>query len=345
MSGPRSLPIQEWPQADREAWQGACRPGSRFVPGGPASRLAEVSRTDYANRYGAFLGFLKRTGRLDIRAAAGIQVDPPNVEAYIADIQARVSAVTVNNAVSKLRRSASLIAPFLEFRWLNEIEEDLRLVAVPRSKFGRFVMTDRLVEAGLTLIIQANSSATSDHKCAEGVRNGLMIALLALCPIRLKNFAALEIGQTIRDIDGSWWIVLPARSTKSGRADERRLPSFMKSYIDDYLSQSRPALLRSGAPTHAMWLSSVTGAPMRKKSIGVLVSKITLETLGVDVSPHLFRTAAASTAATYGGGGMPHLASALLNHTDPRITEEHYNRATSMSAATTFAQLIRTIRQ
>ena len=144
---------------------------------------------------------------------------------------------------------------------------------------------------------------------------------------------------------GSWWIVLPARSTKSRRADERRLPSFMKSYIDDYLSQSRPALLRSGAPTHAMWLSSVTDAPMRKKSIGVLVSKITLETLGVDVSPHLFRTAAASTAATYGGGGMPHLASALLNHTDPRITEEHYNRATSMNAATTFAQLIRTIRQ
>ena len=29
---------------------------------------------------------------------------------------------------------------------------------------------------------------------------------------------------------------------------------------------------------------------------------------------------------------MPHLASALLNHTDARVTEEHYNRASSVSA-------------
>jgi hypothetical protein len=36
------------------------------------------------------------------------------------------------------------------------------------------------------------------------------------------------------------------------------------------------------------------------ENLGILVSKVTLETLGVDVSPHLFRSAAASTAATYG---------------------------------------------
>jgi hypothetical protein len=35
------------------------------------------------------------------------------------------------------------------------------------------------------------------------------------------------------------------------------------------------------------------------------------------------------------------LASALLNHTDPRVTEQHYNRATSMSAAQAYAALIK----
>jgi integrase len=62
-------------------------------------------------------------------------------------------------------------------------------------------------------------------------------------------------------------------------------------------------------------------------------------TLGVDVSPHLFRTAAASTAAAY-GGNIPHLASAVLGHTDPRVTEEHYNRASSVNGAAVYAQLI-----
>jgi hypothetical protein len=56
---PRSLPVSEWPDGDRGAWEEACRPGSRLKPGGAASHLAPVSRDDFARRYGAFLGFLQ----------------------------------------------------------------------------------------------------------------------------------------------------------------------------------------------------------------------------------------------------------------------------------------------
>jgi integrase len=105
------------------------------------------------------------------------------------------------------------------------------------------------------------------------------------------------------------------------------------------ISQSRPVLFGSRPPTNALWISSTTGKPLTEKNIGTLISKITFETLGVDVSPHLFRTAAASTAAAY-GGKMPHLASALLNHTDPRVTEEHYNRASSVTASKIYAEII-----
>ena len=80
---------------------------------------------------------------------------------------------------------------------------------------------------------------------------------------------------------------------------------------------------------------------MTKKNLGTLISKITLKTLGVDVSPHLFRTAAATTAAAY-GGNTPHLASAVLGHTDPRVTEEHYNRASSVSASKIYAEIVST---
>jgi integrase len=202
-----------------------------------------------------------------------------------------------------------------------------------------FGITGQLVEAGLTLVAEAQEFATTDLARAQGVRNGLMVALLALCPIRLKNFAALEIGQTFKDIHGRWWITLPGNMTKSCRPDERLVPTWLNRYIDVYLNQSRPVLLGSRPPKNALWISSTTSRPMTAKNIGTLISKITLETLGVDLSPHLFRTAAASTAAMY-GGNTPHLASALLNHTDPRVTEEHYNRASSMSAAAAYALII-----
>lgn len=132
---------------------------------------------------------------------------------------------------------------------------------------------------------------------------------------------------------------MPAISTKSRRADERPAPAFLNRYIDTYIKECRPVLLGSRPPTNALWIFSTTGRPMTTKNLGILIAKITLETLGVDVSPHLFRTAAASTAAAY-GGNTPHLASAVLHHADPRVTEEHYNRATSVSAAEVYARII-----
>ena len=70
------------------------------------------------------------------------------------------------------------------------------------------------------------------------------------------------------------------------------------------------------------------------------IKATTLSTVGIDVSPHLFRTCAASTAATYGGDN-PHLGSALLDHTDESVTNTHYNRATSLTAADKLQQVLR----
>jgi hypothetical protein len=66
----------------------------------------------------------------------------------------------------------------------------------------------------------------------------------------------------------------------------------------------------------------------------------TLAAVSVAVSPHLFRTCAASTAAMLGGAN-PYLATALLHHTHPDVTNTHYNRATSLSAAENFRQVVR----
>jgi hypothetical protein len=228
----RSLKVGEWSDADRRAWKDTCRPGSRFKPGGAASYLAQVSRDDYARRYGEFLGFLQRNDRLDREAPAGALVTPSNVEAYITELTGRVRSVTVWNCISKLRRVAKLLAPTADFSWLSEIEKDLALVMEPRSKFDRLVSTRRLLEAGQTLMAEAEAFARNDLARARGVRNGLMVSLLALGLIRLKNFATLEIGHTFKQVQGSWWITLPSIATKSRRPDERRVPAPLNRAID-----------------------------------------------------------------------------------------------------------------
>src|SRR4051812_7869557 len=193
----RSLPLDHWPEADRNGWTAACRPAARLKPGGAAGHLKLVTREDHATHYGCFLHFLQRRGWLKSNEQAAAQVTPHNVEAYIAELKDRVSSVTVHGSICKLRRAAKYISPGLDLSWLAEMGKDLKLVARPRSKFDRIVTCEVLIEAGLTLIAEAGISSTlTELGRARQFRNGLMMAMLALCPVRSKNFAAMEIGRS-----------------------------------------------------------------------------------------------------------------------------------------------------
>jgi integrase len=225
-----------------------------------------------------------------------------------------------------------------DFIWLAEIP----LVARPPSKLDRIVMCGVLVEAGLTLINEAEFSSTLTERArACQVRNGLMVALLALCPIRPKNFGTLEIGRSFVKINGTWWNVLSASETKEKRPDERPINELLTPVIDRYLGQYRPVLARADNSSSALWLCCNIGAPIKdRRSLREVISATKLATVGVAVSPHLIRSCAASTAAIHGGDN-PYLASALLHHTHPNVTNAHYNRATSMTAAKSFRQIVR----
>jgi site-specific recombinase XerD len=134
--------------------------------------------------------------------------------------------------------------------------------------------------------------------------------------------------------------VLAAHETNVGRADERPVDDLLKSAIDRYLDEYRQVLASTENPPSALWLSSNDGMRMSYAGVEQVIKATTAATVGVDVSPHLFRTSAASTSATCGGDNL-HLGSALLNHRHRAVTDEHYNRASSLSAAERLRQVVR----
>jgi site-specific recombinase XerD len=336
----RSLPIEFWPEADRRAWRAACQPSQRLKRGGAGSHMKAITLDDLARRYGYFLDFMSRQGLLDLAKAAGSHVTPKNVDAYLEEITARVGSVTVQGSIYKLRRACALLDPARDLSWLADIEKDLALMMRPRSKANRWVLTEVLVEAGLTLIAEAESSRKmSKLGQARQVRNGLMVAMLAMHPVRLKNFASLEIGRNFIEIKGSWWIVLSASETKEDRPDERRVDDLLQPALDRYLKKHRPVLAGTSPSVAALWLSSNDGNPMTYDGVARAITDTTRSTVGVAVSPHLFRTAIASSAAIHGGVN-PRLASALLHHTDARVTEAHYIRASSLSASASLRNIV-----
>jgi site-specific recombinase XerD len=326
----RSLPVECWPAADRAAWEEACRPSVRLRRGGFASHLKPVVQHDLTKRYGLFLDSVARSSRLDMSAAAGAQVTLPNVQVYVNELKARVGSVTVYGSIQKLRRFVQLIAPARDTSWLVAIERELAAERRPRPKWDRVVYADVLIDAGLTLMTEAEITKRPKLTRARMVRNGLMVAILGYCPIRLKNFADLEIGRSFVNVNGTWWIVLNAAETKEKRPDERPIPEDLTSWIEKYLTVYRPMLARGKAETNALWLA-VDGKPMSYASLAELIPETTRMTVGVSVSPHMFRTAGATTLATR-AGNKPYAGSALLHHRPGPVTQENYNRASCISA-------------
>jgi hypothetical protein len=162
----RSLPIEFWPESDRKAWISASRPSQRLNRGGAGSHLKAITLDDLARRYGYFLDCMNRRELLDPTKAAGAHVVPENVDAYLKELIARVGSVTVQGSIYKLRRACVLIDPARDLSWLADIEKDLALVMRPRSKADRWVLTEVLVEAGLTLIERLKTPA----RCQSSVR-------------------------------------------------------------------------------------------------------------------------------------------------------------------------------
>jgi integrase len=317
----RACPLRDWPIADRQTWERACLAAQRLKPGGTASRMKRSTQTSLERAYGYLLGFCRRNGVLDENTEAGAHVTPEVIAAFVDELCNCVGSVTRATYIEKIRRVATILAPDRDLVWLREIENELRNEARPRQKYHRIVPSHRLLALGLELIKRGETGKHLTNLArARLVRDGLMIALLSLCPIRLRNFAELRVGRQLRRVGDTWWIILTAVETKSGRPDERPVPEILTAHIDSWLGNWRTLFRKSD---DAFW-PSTKGGSLAYTYVGHNITETTRRELGVAVNPHLFRDCAVFAVATVAGDRMG-IASGLLQHTDPRTTEKYYN--------------------
>jgi integrase len=332
----RACQIEEWPTADRKAWERACTVGHRLKPGGTASRLRPSTRASLVRAYGYLFTFCRRNALFDLDAIVGGHVTPTIIDAFVDELRQRVGSVTRLVYIARIGRLTRILAPIRDLSWLREIEADLRYEARPRPKYHRIVPSDRLRALGLELISRGEiSNNLTDLTRARLVRDGLMIAVLASCPIRLRNFAELHVGEQIRRIGDTWWIILSDAETKSGRPDERPVPDTLTPHIDRWLKCWQP-LFR--APADVFW-PSTKGGQLGYACMGAIITETTLRELGVAVSPHLFRDCAVYTVATIAGERMG-IASGLLQHTDEYTIQKHYNKGAAISAVERYQKIL-----
>ena len=194
-------------------------------------------------------------------------------------------------------------------------------------------LSDELLDLGFALIDKATN--------AEGLtaailhRDGLLIALLALVPLRRRNIAGLQIGQNMIDVNGTWLIALHATETKTHAPLEIIWPGELVAPLVAYLAIHRPYISslvgsRSKPIGNALWVSS-HGTPMSAMQIYNRIRKHTREAFGSAINPHLFRDAAATTLAIADPENI-RVAAPLLGHRTFTTTERYYQQAKTFEA-------------
>ena len=340
----RCTPVAEWPPADRAAWERAIRPGDLLEPGGRASHCNAYSLRKYAKGYGRWLTWLAQRGELDQDEAAGGRATQARVVAYLADLQELNGKQTVLNRVQELRSVLAVIAAEADWSWINRLATCIRARPDdPNRKRARLRSSAQLYALGLRRMRQAEEAASiRPLERATRFRDGLIIALLAARPLRRKNLCALRLGHHLARRGAIFWIDIPGEETKNGRPIEVPLPEELSRAMERYLREYRPVLAQ-GRSLDCLWVSS-RAKPMHEVSVYCQVRRLTKETFGTPINPHLFRDAAATTLAIEDPEHV-RIASQMLGHGSVRVTERHYNQARMIEAARRYQEGVRARRR
>src|SRR5438270_13909093 len=114
----KHLPVDQWPEADREAFRAAYEPGDVFDDtAGPGAHLAEGSRRMIRTTYRRWLGFLKANYPDDFSMLPAERITRPRVRAFIDHLSGDNNATSLALNVAQLCTAARLISPTSNWDW------------------------------------------------------------------------------------------------------------------------------------------------------------------------------------------------------------------------------------
>ena len=336
------LSFDRWPIEDRARWQAAFAEGDRFEGSGPGSHLAEATRRNLWISYARFLGFISanRQDLLGLRPDA--RIDRLIVAEYAAWRRRSCGDAMVAVDLDGLRGALRLLCPSVDWSWLLTITKRIKAAAPRKPPKYHLVTSEQLYALGVELMDHAVAEAEDAKRLTKAqafmYRDGLIIALLALIPLRSRALVALRIGKQLvktgafRDLD------IPAADTKTRRALDYPIGEELCTRIDLYIQRFRRRI--PGADKHTGVWASHKQRPMSAIAIYTAVRTRTTKAFGFAVNLHRFRHAAASFWSIMDPVNVRGVKDLLGHASFGGMTEKHYIMKQSRLAGRALAQAV-----
>jgi integrase/recombinase XerD len=341
----RCLKVDEWPSIDREAWESALTRGDIFDDPGLASHWSPATRHKNRRGYGRRLNFLRCIGKIDEEFGPAEKITRKRVGQYLVLLEEQgLAGYTIVARMDELRATISAMAPHQNWQWLTDLVTRLRNRARPTAnKRARVVPSSDLFSLGCALMAEADVRDTrSSILKAVRFRDGLAVALLAARPLRISNFASIQIDHHLVRSGTYWLLTFEAPEMKNRRPLEFPFPDDLTECLDRYLVHWRPILI-GDSRTDQLWVN-LNGRPINPKRMYDRITRVTKRHLGLPINPHLFRDCAATSIAIEDPEHV-RMAAAILGHASMVTTERHYNQSRSVEAGRLYQDSITNARR
>lgn len=341
-----SLPLAAWPATDRRRWQ-RCFHGVQ-TPRADGRPYSAVRKNAVQGAYARWLNWLSGRYPNLLALTPGARMQPEVIEEYIVDQRQRIADISIRSAIYDIDVVVRLLDRNYRALWIKPILAILKRERPHRrNKVERIVPTRDLLNYGLHLMQQSQSKPPIKRGDAVSYRDGLIIALLSIRPLRLANFVSLSIGGTIISRHQRVWLSIPAPETKNRLNLEYPFPEKLRKQLNYYMKEVRPwfadrAKRRKLPPSNAIWLS-IWGRPLNRNTFAAMVKYRTLEKFGKAVNPHLFRDCLATSTAK-GKPGLVWTTPLMLGHRSDRTSQISYTHNDSEHGQSVFLEHLNRLR-
>lgn len=335
------LPLSEWPKQDRVMWADLTRQGGPFDDVGALAHLRDTSLLTLERRYARWLCWLTTHEPTAIALQPASRATLPRLSAWLDDLQ-HTKPMTQLMFVDGVLRILRAAAPEADWTAQLRLKASLKRAAGNGDrdrKAGRILSSDVLLRAGITMATKHANAAGTSLQSMKHLRDGTMIALLALMPMRRRAFASLRIGHSVLVADDEILIALPAELTKSGQPWEAVVPNQIDPLLRRYLTEARPMFMARGNQNHDILWVGERGTVFNSNYLGSRIAECTKKLTGVRVPPHFFRDAAATTLARLSPQSAK-LIRPVLAHSGFGTAERHYIHAQTIEAGRDYATLV-----
>ena len=334
------LSVPQWPAPVRTRWLEATAEGDVLFEKGVASHWRAKTHHTNAQAFGQFIRFMMERRLLQSEDLSPDCLKEPALRMFVDQLRCRIAPTSVLSVLRRISAVLRLLYPHLDRGLLKLAISRLDHATKANGKpLPELPSPDELLRVGFDLMSGWQERAVHDRRInAAEYRNGLIIAFLALCPIRLGNLAQMQIGQHIDLARRPIRVSFEDFEVKGRKMLVFDWPKELEDRLEFYLSDIRPLLVHHRRVLRAMW-PSLHNRPMTESGIYTAIAEATRSRLGYKVTPHIFR----DSAATFISELVPeraHLAAGVLQHASFKTTRAHYIRGQQHNAVRRYRDLI-----